>query len=80
MKITIDTKEDSIEDIKKVIHLLSSVSKQEQTEKHKKIPEGQTEKYKNIFEEGTQASVFGNIFAEPENKTEKKERIEIIPY
>jgi hypothetical protein len=81
MRITIDTKEDSPEDIRKAIQLLSH------------LVEGKTEsksdKTRNIFEDTqkTEGSVFGAIFdsgekKEPEAKPDDtdEEVLRIIPY
>jgi len=73
MKITIDTKEDSAEDIKNAIQILT----------HAILNKPNENKPHNIFEETSASAqpVFGNIFGEVETKPkEKKERIEIIPY
>lgn len=86
MKITIDTKEDTHEDIKKVIRLLTHI-----------IGEHPTTNQPNVFEESTpttnqpetpSGNIFGNMFENPqtEPKTEEtteqkeKETPEIIPY
>jgi hypothetical protein len=84
MKITIDTKEDSAEEIKKAIQLLSA------------LIQGRT-KHSNIFEDDTpvlgptQEEPSGNAFAnmfggtppstpEPENQEEKEDTLKIIEY
>jgi hypothetical protein len=75
MKITIDTKQDTHEDIKKVIRLLTHL-----------IGDHPTTNQPNLFEDSASPpeNVFGNIFNNPESK-ENKEEIktdmpEIIPY
>ena len=76
MKITIDTKQDTHEDIKKVIRLLTHL-----------IGDHPTTNQPNIFEDSKSdvpsENIFGNILGnaqekEPEN--EEKEPPEIIPY
>jgi len=93
MKITIDTKEDSPEDIRKVVALLSSfVSKG--VEKHRNIFEDSSpgldvfDQRSPIQEKASQATesdvsnAFTSLFGDSgsENKPKKKEEIEIIPY
>lgn len=72
MKITIDTKDDSPEEIRKAIQLLSNLI----GEKH----ESQTN---NIFDDDTPSngSVFGNVFDQPKDPDkESKENVEIVEY
>jgi hypothetical protein len=87
MKISIDTKEDTPEDIRKAIQLLSG------------LVETKKEHYRSIFEEekkqdngmgNPETNIFGGIFEQPKiedsgKKDDEKqptydERIRIIPY
>lgn len=69
IKITIDTKEDSHEEIKKIIRMLSSLVGEKEVFENKR----------NIFEsKDAPQNVFGNIFNQQENKEEPKEDTEEI--
>ena len=90
MKITIDTRHDPPEDIRKAIELLAHLSGERPRTNF------ETKKWKsktpNIFEEkGSQEtpSAFANLFGSPESKLdltkseemeEPDERVEVIPY
>ncbi|MFH1510551.1 MAG: hypothetical protein ABIF10_02580 [Candidatus Woesearchaeota archaeon] len=85
MKITIDTRHDHPEDIRKVIALLTHLSGKRPMANFETC-ESKSSQTKNIFEEqGTQetgfASMFGSDDKEPDSHgAEQKEKIEIIPY
>jgi len=102
MKITVDTKEDSPDDIRKVVALLSAIvsrSSYRNVDKHKNIFEDSSpgldilDQRSPTQQEASQPteSEVGNAFTslfgssdsslnKPEEKSVKKERIEIIPY
>jgi len=61
MKLTIDTKEDSSEEIKKVIQLLNMLV-------DGRVPESASN---NVFENNNEMPVFGNVFGD--DTVEKKE-------
>lgn len=76
MKITIDTKEDSHAEIKKVISLLTYLVGE--------IPPANTP-IKNIFDDSKPTEETGNLFnifdqKTPEKKTDPEETPKIIPY
>jgi hypothetical protein len=66
MKITIDTKEDSPEDIRKVVAMLTTLI-------------GEREKHSNIFDDSSNesgGSVLANIFDSSEKKTDDVSKID----
>ena len=77
MQISVDTKHDSPEEIRKLIQLLSTLIEQQEQKP-----------VKNIFDDNAvpQSSVFGTMFDSQQEKpkdtseTKDTERIEIIPY
>lgn len=77
IKITIDTKEDSASDIRKVIALLSKMIEGNHAQNifEDTGPILTTETPTNAF-----ANMFGGEMPKPETKQEKKETISIIEY
>ena len=68
IKITIDTKEDSHEEIRKIIRMLSSLVGEKEIFENKR----------NIFESSdTPQSVFGNIFNQQSKEEPKEDTAEI---
>ena len=78
MKITIDTKEDSPEDIRKVISLLSNlIENSNSIQQDDNIAQQEEQKNSN--------DAFANLFNDPVPQKEEKEeqdneQIEIVPY
>lgn len=81
MKITIDTRHDHPDDIKKVVALLTHLSGRKPAANFETSKPAQI---KNIFEEqGVQETGFASMFGSADRKPEcdePEEKIEIVPY
>lgn len=88
MKISIDTKEDTHEDIRKVINMLSHlVGDNPATNQPNLFDDSDSFGQESSPQENNSGGIFGNMFNNPqssessEQKTEvKEEKPEIIPY